>query len=131
MQTTRVNTPPRSVDVNIFRANAIVCVTLLVVCCSLAHRESAKYPVIASYSTVGAEHGQCYCAMRFILDEYARARGNWRWIYRMRAHTISLSQVDLGVAMHRYTVCEMGPGPQQLTPDGGAALSWGNGGDHL
>lgn len=101
-------------------------------CCSSAHRDSAKYPFIASYSMVGSERGQCYCAMRFILDEYARAGGNLRWIDGKKAYTIRRSQVDMGVAMHRYAVCEGVPGAQQLVPGGGAVLSWmWDGGDYL
>ena len=79
-QATTVDTPTRKMYVNVFRANAIVCVALIVVCCSLVNRESAKYPFVASYSTVGSEDAQCYCAMRFIVDEYARVGGNRRWI---------------------------------------------------
>ena len=80
---------------------------------------------------VGSEHGQCYCAMRFILDEYVRVRGNRRWIDGKKTYTIHQSQVDMGIAMHRCAVCEWG-GVQQLDPGGGAVLSWmGGGGDHL
>lgn len=102
------------------------------VCCSSANRESARDPFIASYSMVGSEHGQCYCAMRFILDEYAPVRGNRHWIEGKKAWTIRQSQADMSVAMHRYAICEGVPGVQQFVPRGGTVLSWmGGGGDHL